>query len=151
MRWDYVLFVMFLYPVLKGIYFYFTGQSEEVRQKIKIRRDALTKEKRLINSSLRIFLSVIPYFGAYYFADFKYFWLVLGMLYLLVATINLVAALGSLSLRENNPEMYVEVKQKSKEDLKNVNFWPKWQVHALCAFNITVLALWFYSWRYLFA
>jgi len=151
MRWDIIFFGMFLYPALKGLYFYAVGKSDEVRQKKKEKLDSLTKEKRIINSSLRLFVTVIPYFGAYYYADYRYVWLSLGILYLFTAVITLVAALGSQSLKQNDPETYEKVTKQSKEDLKNVNFWPKWQVHAYCMFNISVLVLWLYSWRYLFA
>jgi len=141
---------MFLYPVLKGLYLFATGKSEEVRQKRARKLESLTKEKRAITSSLRIFITVIPYFGAYYYADFRTVWLILGTLHLLTASLVLIAALASRSLRQEEPEKYNEVIQESRKNLKAVTFWPKWQVHALCIFNVSVLALWLYSWRYLF-
>ncbi len=134
-----------------GLYFYATGKSEEVRRKKKVKLDALTKEKRIINSSSRMLLLIIPYFGAYFYADFRYVWLTLGILYLITTIVTLLAALGSQSLKHKDPEAYEKMALKSKEELKDVDFWPKWQVHALCAFNVSVLALWLYSWRYLFA
>ena len=150
MRWDYIFFVMFLYPILKGLYFYAFGKSDEVWQKRKDKLDSLTKEKRIIYSSSRSLITVIPYSGAYYYADYRYIWLSLGIIYLLTAVITLVAALGVQSLKQKAPETYERAAQQSKEELKNVNFWPKWQVHAYCMFNISVLVLWLYSWRYLF-
>ena len=150
-RWDYLFFVMFLYPSLKGLLFYLIGKSDEVRKKRKEKLDALTTEKRIINSSSRLFIVVIPYFGAFYYADFKYVWLSLGVIYVFTAIITLVAALGSQSLKNKDPELYKKTEKKSKEELKDVDFWPKWQVHALCFFNVSILILWLYSWRYLFA
>jgi len=150
-RWDYLFFVMFLYPSLKGLFFYIIGKSDEVRRKRKEKLDALSKEKRIINSSSRLFIIVIPYFGAYFYADFKYVWLILGLIYVFTAIITLAAALGSQSLKQNDPELYKKTEKQSKKDLKDVDFWPKWQVHALCIFNVSILLLWLYSWRYLFA
>ena len=141
---------MFLYPVLKGVFIYVTGKSDETGQKKKQKLDSLTKEKRAINSSSRIFITIIPYFGAYYYADFRHFWLALGVLYLLTAVVTLIAALGSQLLKQKDPETYEKVAKQSKRDLQHVTFWPRWQVHALCLFNVSVLVLWIYSWRYLY-
>lgn len=150
-RWGYLFFAMFLYPSLKGLFIYVIGKSEETRKRRKEKIDALPKEKRIINSSSRIFIIVIPYFGAFFYADFKYVWLLLGLIYVFTAIVTLAAALGSESLKHKDPELYKKAEKQSKEELKDVDFWPKWQVHALCLFNVSILILWLYSWRYLFA
>ena len=151
MRWDYIFFVLFLYPVLKGLYIYLSGKTEYIRKKYKEKRDALTKEKWLINSSLKKIIYVTPYFGAYYYADFKYIWLTLGIIFIFTIFITLTTALISQSFRNEKPNEYNKVMKESGTSLKNVNFWPKWQVHALCVFNVSVLILWLYSWRHLYA
>jgi len=150
LRWDYVFFLMFLYPTLKGIFYYAIGKSEEIRKNRKDKLNALSKEKRIIHSSTRLFIVVIPYFGAFFYADFKYLWLLLGIIYLFTAIITLAAAVGSQSLKQTDPDLYKKAENQSKKDLKDVDFWPKWQVHALCAFNVLIFILWLYSWRYLF-
>ena len=151
MRWDLLFFAMFLYPTTKGLFYYLIGKSEEVRNKRKALLDSLPIEKRLIKISLREFILVIPYFGAYYYAEYKYLWLTLGILYLVSTIITLMAALGSQALKENSPDEYEKARKEGKNQFKNVNFWPRWQVHALCVFKVFVFVLWFYSWRYIFA
>ena len=151
MHWEYIFFIIFLYPALKSILIYLSGKTEYIRQKNKEKSDALTKEKRLINSSIRSLVLVTPYFGAYYYAEFKYIWLILGIILLLTSLITLTTALISQSFRKEKPNEYNDAMKESRASLRNVNFWPKWQVHALCVFNVSVLILWLYSWRYLYA
>ena len=95
MHWEYIFFILFLYPALKSILIYLSGKTEYIKQKNKETNDALTKEKRLINSSLRSLILVTPYFGAYFYAEFKYIWLILGMIFLLTSLITLITALIS--------------------------------------------------------
>ena len=151
MRWDLLFFAMFLYPTTKGLFYYVIGKSDEVRNKRKALLDSLLIEKRLIKISLRQFIVIIPYFGAYYYAEYKYLWLTLGILYLISTVITLIAAKGSQALMENSPNEYKKMRNKGKKQFKNVNFWPRWQVHALCIFNVSIFVLWFYSWRNIFA
>ena len=149
-RWDYLFFGLFLYPILKWLYLYFVGKSDEARLKKKAYLDSLTREKRVIYSSSQSFIAVIPCFAAYLYADYRYLWLTLGIMYLLAGGAALIAALSSQYLKKYEPEIYEKAAQQSEQDLKHVNFWPKWQVHALCVFNVSILVFWFYSWRHLF-
>ncbi len=151
MRWDLLFFAMFLYPTTKGLFYYLIGKNEDVRNKRKALLDSLPLEKRLIKISLRQFIVIIPYFGAYYYAEYKYLWLTLGILYFVSTIGTLIAAMGSQALRKNSPDEYKKARNEGKKQFKNVIFWPRWQVHALCLFNVSVFALWFYSWRYIFA
>jgi len=90
-------------------------------------------------------VSSIPYIGAYFYADFKYMWIVIGMSYLILGFITFV--MGSLAFMGAKQKEMVGHQKVVKEKSKNIDFWPKWQIKALCGYQVLILLLWLYSWR----
>ena len=57
--------------------------------------------------------------------------------------------MGALAARWSKREEMVAHQKIASEKHNDIEFWPKWQVKALCGYQVLILLLWLYSWRHL--
>ncbi len=145
MKLEYIIFILFFIPWGKGIFKYIknkTPADEKAENKKK-----QSPEKHTLIAGCFMVASSIPYIGAYFYADLKYIWIIIGGLYVVLGFITLVV--GYMSIKLSKQKYFVRQKETAKDEYKNVDFWPKWQIKVLCGYQVLILVFWLYSWRHL--
>ena len=151
MELEYLLFIWVLLPWMKSLLYYSIRKIKGSNEGIQLNIQKRTPLKNMLIGSGVLVFGSIPYFGAYYYADFKTLWFSLGSIYLIIGLIMLIMGVLTHFAEKHYSEEIEEYKGKSNANNKSNNFWPAWQTKTLCLFQYIVLALWFYSWRHLIA
>ncbi len=151
MEIQYLLFIWVLFPWVKTLLYYALRKNEKAHQEKQLKKQKRTPLKNMIIGSGVLIFGSIPYIGAYFYADLKTLWVVLGSMYLLTGIIMLIMGVFTYLAAKHYSEEIKDYESKTKNKTKKVNFWPKWQRKILCIFQYSVLALWLYSWRHLIA
>ena len=151
MELEYLLFIWLLLPWMKSLLYYILRKSEKAYEEKQLKRQKRTPLQTMLTGSSVLIFGSIPYIGAYFYADLKTLWVILGAVYLFTGLVLLImGALAHFAVKYYSEEIK-DYENKTEKSTKNVNYWPKWQKKALCLFQYTVLTLWFYSWRHLIA
>lgn len=139
MKLEYIVFLLFFFPWIKGLWGFARNNKEAENKKQK------TREKNTMTAGLTMVVSSIPFIGAYFYADLKYIWIVIGMFYLILGVITFI--MGNLAVGLSKRQEMAGHQEAVKEKCKDIDFWPKWQVKALCGYQVLIFLLWLYSWR----
>lgn len=151
MELEYLLFIWFLFPWMKSLLYYILRKSEKAYKEKQLKRQKRTPIQTMLTGSSVLIFGSIPYIGAYFYADLKTLWIILGTVYLFTGLILLImGALAHFSAKHYSEEIK-DYENKAEKSTKNVDYWPKWQQKILCLFQYAILALWLYSWRHLIA
>lgn len=151
MKVEYILFSWLLIPWAKTFINFVFGRSEQAYKEKQLKRQQRTAEKTILIGGVVMVIGAVPYIGAYFYADFKYIWLIIGIVYLIMGLFTLTMGVVNILSTKYGGEDIAQYKIKYNNKYKNVNFWPKWQVKALCLYEYIVLVLWLYSWRHIIA
>lgn len=153
MNIEHLLFVMYLFPTIIGIIYAIRYTSDEILSKRKEKMQKKGNERYLFEKSLFFILFVIPYYGAYIYADLKYIWLILAIIYTLLAIFSIIATGYCWYQKTYNTEEYASTinKLNKQRDNNNENIYPKLRARISCGIKITSIILWLFSWRHIFA
>lgn len=151
MRWDWVVFALSMAPLMINIIIFVSGRSDEVWNRKRQRRKLRSAEMNALLGGIKLLLVSLPFFAAFYYADLAWLWLGLAVVCAVCGFVLLIMGSVVLYARKSGLKEIEQAQAQARKTYAKVNFWPKWQVHALCAINLTVLILWIYAWRYLFA
>ena len=149
---EYLLFFMYLIPTVIGIAYKIKYSDDEILTKRKEKITKKGKEKYLFQMSMLYIIFLIPYFGAFYYADLKYIWLLLAIIYSTLAIFSITASAYCWYQKAYNNEEYTKTMNKIHNDNnKNQYYWSKFRARFNCVIKIFAILLWVYSWRHLVA
>ena len=151
MEIEHLLFIWVFFPWAKSLMYYVLRKREKAHKEKELKRQNRTPLQSMLKGSAVLIFGSIPYIGAYFYADLKLLWLILGTTYLLMGIF--LVTMGALAFvgTKYYSEEIKDYENKTEKSAKSVNYWPKWQQKVLCLFQYAVLVLWLYSWRHLIA